>query len=412
MKENDINKNEPWIDHLKNKLENYSDQTPMMQWDKLEKDLYPINKPISKIKPLWKMAAAAILIAAISTIGLYLIHSPQFNSVNETIVEIVDQHAEILTPSPAILPTNNMAQVSEPHHKLSPIQTKNSESNQVERHENILENNEDTNRATTVTDKESNMIEKEVSPEKSNQNNTTKRKPSTKDKYHLPNKTDKTKRKNKASIGVGIGNAGNFALNKNIGFSESPSRINVSDLGMMDIPTNHTLVFNEGIPYLLRNNEIINTKHHQPITAGLSFKYPIKHGFSIETGINFTLLSSDITLADNIYTSHKQKLYYLGIPLKAIWDFLNTRYVTLYVAAGGQIEKCIYGKFDNNKIDERPLQFSIMGGLGAQFNITRQLGMYLEPGVAYYFNDNSSLKTIRNEHPFNFNLQAGLRFTY
>jgi len=45
-------------------------------------------------------------------------------------------------------------------------------------------------------------------------------------------------------------------------------------------------------------------------------------------------------------------------------------------------------------------------------NFTKHLGLYAEPGIAYYFDDGSQIETIRKEHPFNFNLQFGLRFSF
>ena len=59
-----------------------------------------------------------------------------------------------------------------------------------------------------------------------------------------------------------------------------------------------------------------------------------------------------------------------------------------------------------------PLQFSVSGAVGAQFNATMLIGVYVEPGVAYFFDDGSDVQTIRKDTPFNFNLQAGIRFTY
>ena len=51
------------------------------------------------------------------------------------------------------------------------------------------------------------------------------------------------------------------------------------------------------------------------------------------------------------------------------------------------------------------------GAAGVQVNITPQIGLYAEPGIAYYFDDGSDVETIRKEHPLNFNLQVGLRFS-
>lgn len=49
-------------------------------------------------------------------------------------------------------------------------------------------------------------------------------------------------------------------------------------------------------------------------------------------------------------------------------------------------------------------------GLGAQYNVTPYLGIYLEPSIQYFFNNGSSIKTYRTEHPFEFTLPLGVRF--
>ena len=215
-------------------------------------------------------------------------------------------------------------------------------------------------------------------------------------------------------MGAGISNAGNFASNNQYAYNNNISRVDfsVQENGVMPIPENYTIIFNEGIPYLVSTDEIIDAKHHQPIAIGVAFSYPLKHGLSIETGITFTLLSSDITKASNPNLSLSQKLYYLGIPVKMNWSFLEKRYVTLYTTVGSQIEKAIHGKLGNEKISDKPLQFSVMAGLGVQANITTHFGIYIEPGVAYFFKNNSKIQTIRKEHPCNFNMQAGIRYTY
>lgn len=81
-------------------------------------------------------------------------------------------------------------------------------------------------------------------------------------------------------------------------------------------------------------------------------------------------------------------------------------------SGGGMIEKCVYGKLGTEKETVKPLQFSVSGAVGAQFNATKRVGIYVEPGVAYFFDDGSDVQTIRKENPFNFNIQAGIRLTY
>ena len=59
-----------------------------------------------------------------------------------------------------------------------------------------------------------------------------------------------------------------------------------------------------------------------------------------------------------------------------------------------------------------PLQLSVMGAVGAQYNVSNRVGIYVEPGVSYFFDDGSAIETIRKESPTNFTLQAGIRLTY
>ena len=67
---------------------------------------------------------------------------------------------------------------------------------------------------------------------------------------------------------------------------------------------------------------------------------------------------------------------------------------------------------EHTSLKVNPLQWSVSAAAGAQVNFTKHLGLYAEPGIAYYFDDGSQIESIRIEHPFNFNLQFGLRFSF
>ena len=45
----------------------------------------------------------------------------------------------------------------------------------------------------------------------------------------------------------------------------------------------------------------------------------------------------------------------------------------------------------------KPVQLSVMGAVGAPYNISNRVGLYVEPGVSYFFDDGSSIQTIRKE---------------
>lgn len=165
-------------------------------------------------------------------------------------------------------------------------------------------------------------------------------------------------------------------------------------------------------------------KHKLPVTAGLSFRYYINSKFAIETGLNYTMLSSELRAGTHDeYYIEEYKFHYLGIPLKASWTFLDIPYLSLYVSAGGEMEKSLAGKYKKQYISKnedvivwndniKPLQWSLLGNLGIQLKINSHIGVYAEPGIVYYFNDGSKVQTIRKEKPLNFKMQLGIRWTY
>jgi len=238
------------------------------------------------------------------------------------------------------------------------------------------------------------------------------RRPSSRDKLHIPAEKASSQ-KGTWSMGLSVGNSGGASTELGSGIPSYMSRVSMVSVsnGLLSIPNDQQLVFEDGVPYLRQANQVVDMEHHQPISFGLSVRKSLAKGFSVETGLTYTLLSSDAKFADSDQKT-KQKLHYLGIPLKANWNFLDKKLFTLYVSGGGMIEKCVYGKLGTEKETVKPLQFSVSGAVGAQFNATKRVGIYVEPGVAYFFDDGSDVQTIRKENPFNFNIQAGIRLTY
>ena len=148
--------------------------------------------------------------------------------------------------------------------------------------------------------------------------------------------------------------------------------------------------------------------------------------WALESGLTYTKLSSELwSGAESDYYKSDQKLHYVGIPVKASYKIWANKRFVFYVSAGGAVEKCVSGKVNtacvvNNEVKSmekedlkvKELQWSLTSAVGAQVNLTPHLGLYVEPGLNYYIKDGSGVSTIRKEHPLNFNLQTGLRFTY
>lgn len=416
---------ELWMQKLKEKLEDYSEPIPASGWEQLEKELMPpVEKKIYPYRR-WRVAAAAVLLAVVSSLSLYFLGTPAADEIRNVQTPIL---ATIPHPLPNVQQPDVNGTVVEPvfrpvtkdrlakaEHKIpEPVMADQESETADEKDQPQMENTFPAT-DTAIEKVRSNEIELLKENRKANpveETKTKSRRPSGRDKLHIP--TEKAfEQKGKWSMGLSVGNSGGTSAELNSGMSGYMSRVSMAAVsnGLMDIPNDQTLVFEEGVPYLRQVKNVVDIEHHQPISFGLSVRKSLGRGFSLESGLTYTLLSSDAKIAGSEQQT-EQKLHYLGIPIRANWNFLDKKLVTLYVSGGGMIEKCIYGKLGSEKETVKPLQFSVSGAVGAQLNATKKIGIYVEPGVAYFFDDGSDVQTIRKENPFNFNIQAGIRLTY
>lgn len=166
-------------------------------------------------------------------------------------------------------------------------------------------------------------------------------------------------------------------------------------------------------------------KHRQPVRVGLNVAYRLTDRLSVESGVSYTRLSSDMKDGTkNNYSSSSQKLDYIGVPLNVKYRAFGYRRLSVYASAGLLTEKCVSGKttheyvisgekkkHEAEDVAAKPWQLSVNAALGVQFDVLRNVGVYVEPGVSYYFDDRSPLSTIYKEKPLNFNLNLGVRYT-
>ena len=166
-------------------------------------------------------------------------------------------------------------------------------------------------------------------------------------------------------------------------------------------------------------------KHRLPVRVGINVAYRLTDRLSVESGVSYTRLSSDMKDGTkNNYSSSSQKLDYIGVPLNVKYRAFGYRRLSVYASAGLLTEKCVSGKttheyvisgekkkHETEDVAAKPWQLSVNAALGAQFDVLRNVGVYVEPGVSYYFDDRSPLSTIYKEKPLNFNLNLGVRYT-
>lgn len=176
------------------------------------------------------------------------------------------------------------------------------------------------------------------------------------------------------------------------------------------------------IPNNLKEDE----RHHLPIRFGLSMRYNINDRWSIQSGLTYSYLASDLSKSNKeVSYLTKQKLHYVGIPLQVGFRIWSSNRFNGYISAGGQVDKLISGKattdYSENKkyqsttvntIHDKKLLFSALASVGVEYALNKHLYMYAEPGIHYYFKNGNGLKTTYNEHPLYFNITAGLRFNW
>lgn len=424
---------EIWLQKLKEQLEDYSEQVPTSGWQRLEKELSAPKKTEYRLTPMRRWIttiAAAILTGTIILVGLRLT-----GPSSTTQIPVADLTPEKVSSSDIFSPPASPAKqvTDEPiatNHSRKPVLQKDSHNMQaievisVEKTNDVpplvaenAEKKEDAKDLATPTTENQN---KDASKKRKKKNSL----PATREDLLALAKTSHSSDNNKGwSIGVSAGNTGGFSkgiqqpeiqsiLQNAPGTGYINMDLSATSDGIIYIPKGQEVIFQNGVPYLQQNKRtLLSADHKQPVSVGVSFRKNLPKGFSIETGLVYTFLASDLYYQGDVEKT-KQKLHYLGIPIRGNWNYLDKKNFTLYLSAGGMMEKCIYGKIGSKTEIVDPIQLSVMASTGIQYNISHRVGIYVEPGISYYFDDGSEIQTIRKENPFNFTLQAGLRFSY
>ena len=162
-----------------------------------------------------------------------------------------------------------------------------------------------------------------------------------------------------------------------------------------------------------------------PVSAGVGVKIGLSPRWAVGIGANYTMLSRtfygkytkvnpDGTISSSTSSDIRNTQHYVGIPVNAYFNIISQDRVSLYTYGGGSVEKCISDDYNvlstaishKEKVDG--LQFSANAGIGVEFAIGKNLGIYIDPSLRYYF-DNGQPESIRTVQPLMFGFEMGLR---
>ena len=157
--------------------------------------------------------------------------------------------------------------------------------------------------------------------------------------------------------------------------------------------------------------------HDFPVKFGAMVRVPLNHRLAFDVGLSYACLRSDLnftTQSGERKVGGTQRVNYLGVPVALTGDLWTNRRWLLYASAGGEVAKSVktlWRDWDGRvyRGSARPWQCSVSAAVGLQLNLSRHVGLYVQPSVDYYFDNHSSVQTYYTEHPFTPALRMGVR---
>ncbi|MDY5090497.1 MAG: outer membrane beta-barrel protein [Prevotella sp.] len=405
MKHND------WTEQLRQRLNDAEVPAPENLWDSISQqldaqgqqqdaeDAQVAKKPHRVALLPWAAAASVVLIAGVGMWWQLRSNTPHIAMLEPT------PHPISLTDNKAVV-----ADASATNTKPSAINTKASAANThistTSTHAMLAY--KDSALAPTASNKEEVMalamaeqeVQSEPIAEVSNSQGSA-RTLTARNTYALPRTQHQT---SNTRWQMGVGTAGN--MNR----YESSGPIYVNSLSAVNTEYADNEMFRVS-PYEQDTKDV--THHDMPISIGFTASYSVTPRIALASGLVYTLATSSFQHGASM-PKETQTLHYVGIPLNLNYTIWGNSWLRTYVMAGAQADMNVKAtlKADGHKsdIDNDRAQFSVTGGAGVQLNVAQQLGVYVEPGVRYYFDNGSAVQTIFKEHPTNFSLQVGLRW--
>ncbi|HRR49445.1 MAG TPA: outer membrane beta-barrel protein [Bacteroidales bacterium] len=169
---------------------------------------------------------------------------------------------------------------------------------------------------------------------------------------------------------------------------------------------------------LVRSHYVSDIRYAMPVSFGIQFQTDIDKKFSLGSGLVYTLLSSNYQEISETYSRDvNQSLHYIGLPVNGYYNLFENRSVKLYLVAGVMLEKGIAASYKESTDGVKKyhtesisgMQFSAGGGVGIEWKIAKDLGIYFDPSMSYFFKGKQP-SSIRTAQPLQYKFEMGMRF--
>ena len=382
---------ENWTTDMKQKLEGHKMAPPAGLWEGISSEMGLQKEPAPKAVAIrrWHWVVAALVLALVGFFALY--QFPQDESFPQVAQTLQEQETPMMkTESGDNQPLALADSPQRNHTQISPKiaeETTPQDAEETSSHQN-------TEKTSSPQDTEETAAQ-QVAEEAPQQTSvmTHRQQHSEEQHYtaHHPTKQlSAPKSRNQWSVG----------LNASGGLLASTSQSSMGKSYVYDGEYYDPGVSSTTQPIPSSTTYDVEAKHSMPVTLGLSVHYQLNACLALLTGVNYTYLYSEFSksLYPNVY--REQKLHYLGIPVGLSWLFWKTSGFSFYLSGSVMLQKCL---------NEKPWQWSVNASAGAEYAITPQLGLYLQPSLGYYFHDGTSFEHYYKEHPLAPSIEFGFR---
>ena len=145
-----------------------------------------------------------------------------------------------------------------------------------------------------------------------------------------------------------------------------------------------------------------------PLRVGVSARVPLSDRLNLTSGLEYCLYSSIFTYT--LSGKKTQLAHYLGIPVRLDWTLASGKRLDVYFGGGFEADYCLGATLAGERIAKDGFGFSLLGAGGIQYNLTKRIGLYVEPEISWTIpSDSHVLQTYRSDNPVMFSLSSGIR---
>lgn len=170
-------------------------------------------------------------------------------------------------------------------------------------------------------------------------------------------------------------------------------------------------------------DEYSSVRYSVPISVGFNVKKELTNRISIETGLIYTYLSSELMYRGSSRKESRLNLHYIGIPVNLVVGLWEQNSWEVYLSGGFTVEKGVRATlrqkehFSDGIVHTTirsgipGVQWSLQVSPGVSYAVSRHWKLYAEPRFSYFMDNNQPISS-RTDIRWTIGIGAGLRYQF